>query len=138
MGQSGRPVARRAKPTRGDATAKRSRVRPKLPKIDPEMQRWCALLEAELSTWPGVTTRPMFGLVGYYRGGVIFAAIPRTRAVDTPFSLLIKLRHQTSDRLVRGRGPGEDWCTFEMHSEGDLAVALQQLSRAYDTARKRR
>ncbi len=111
--------------------------RPKLPKVDVEMQRWCALLEEDLSTWPAVSTRPMFGLIGYYRGGHIFAAIPRTRAVDTPFSLLIK-GLETGDRRPRNpRTPGTGWATFAMESESDIPEALRQLARAYDRAAKR-
>lgn len=108
--------------------------RPKLPKADPEMLRWCAALEQEVAGWPRVTTRPMFGLTACYHGKHIFAALPRTRAVDTPFSFLIKLPDATSDRVQQGRGPGGDWAAFAMGSEGDLPDALEQLSRAYERA----
>ena len=99
------------------------------------MQRWSAVLEEELSSWPRVTSRPMFGLAGYYRDRKIFAAIPRTRAADTPFSLLIKLPGAQSARLAKGRGPGAGWVTFAMESESDLAEALRLLGRAYEKAR---
>lgn len=137
----------------------------KLPKAHPEMQRWSAVLEEEMSAWPGVTSRPMFGLVGYYRDRRIFAAIPRTRAADTPFSLLIKLhptaqRHPSTQnpragdpalprsgdpgslaargpRVTHGLGPGSGWVTFAMESESDLGQALQLLGRAYERTRAR-
>lgn len=96
------------------------------------MRRWCGVLEAEVATWPGVTSRPMFGLSGYYRQGRIFAAIPRTRAVETPFSLLVKLPDVRDDRLNPGRGPGVGWRTFTLESEADIAAALRYLGRAYD------
>jgi Luciferase len=108
--------------------------RPRLPKVDPEMRRWSALLEEEVATWPGVTTRPMFGLGGYYRDGRIFAAIPRTRAVETPFSLLIKLPGARGARLTTGRGPGAGWITFALESDADIAEALRYLGRAYERA----
>jgi hypothetical protein len=128
------------------------------------MQRWSAVLEEEMSAWPGVTHRPMFGLIGYYRDQRIFAAIPRTRAADTPFSLLIKLHptaqrhpstqnppagdpasprsgdpelHPTAQRVAKGAGPGSGWMTLAMESEADLAHALQLLGRAYEKARVR-
>ena len=110
--------------------------RPKLPLVDPEMRRWCAQIEDELTRWPDVTTRPMFGLTGYYRGGTIFAAIPRTRAVETPFSLLVK-SNVADARLKAGGGPGRDWCTFELQSADDIKLALEQLARAYDIARRK-
>jgi hypothetical protein len=108
-----------------------------LPRVHPEMQRWSAVLEAELASWPRVTSRPMFGLVGYYRERRIFAAIPRTRAANTPFSLLIKLPDAKHPRVVRGGGPGAAWVTFAMDSESDLAEALRLLGHAYEKARAR-
>jgi hypothetical protein len=110
--------------------------RPKLPKVDPEMQRWCALIEEEMSAWPDITTRPMFGLNAYYRSGAIFAAIPCTRAVGTPFSFLLKLP-SAAPRSVAGV-PGKGWVTLEMESEADISTALRQLGRAYEAAQVRR
>ena len=110
--------------------------RPKLLKVDPEMQRWCERLESEVSSWPGVTARPMFGMNAYYRGKAIFAAIPRTRAMNTAYSLLIK-RPSADVRQARasGRGPGAGWVTIELESEADIAGALGELGRAYERAR---
>jgi hypothetical protein len=110
--------------------------RPRLPKVDPEMRRWCALLEEEVATWPGVTSRPMFGLGGYYRDGQIFAAIPRSRAVETPFSLLLKLPRTRDRRLTSGRAPGASWVTFALESEADLGEALRYLGRAFEQAKE--
>ena len=111
--------------------------RPKLIKVDVEMQRWCAQLEEELSSWPQVTTRPMFGMLALYRGKHIFAALPRTRAADTPFSLMLKLPKASDERLKAGRGPGASWVTFAMQSESDIPEALRWLGRAYERARGR-
>jgi luciferase-like monooxygenase len=107
--------------------------RPTLPKTDAEMQRWSAQLEAEVLSWPGVTTRPMFGFVALYRATHIFAALPRTRAIDTPFSLMVKLPSVRNDRLApKGRRAG--WTTFAMESPDDMSEALRWLERAYDRA----
>lgn len=111
--------------------------RPTLPKADVEMQRWSAVLEDEISTWPRVSSRPMFGMIGFYRGSAIFAALPRTRAAETPFSLLIKLPNTRDDRLGAASGPGAGWVTFEMESENDIPEALRWLERAYDKAKPR-
>jgi len=110
--------------------------RPKLPKVDAEMQRWCAQLEEEVLAWPQVSSRPMFGLLGLYRRRKIFAALPRTRAVETPFSLLLKLPHRRHDRLQSGSGPGAAWVTFTMDSEVDISEALRWLEQAYAQAGK--
>ena len=107
----------------------------KLPKVNAEMRRWCALLEEEVSAWPQVSSRPMFGMMAFYRGTKIFAALPRTRAAETAFSLLIKLPGVQHVRLKSGSGPGAGWMTFEMNSESDIAEALRWLERAYQKAK---
>ena len=122
--------------------------RPALPKTNPEMRRWCAVLEEEIATWPAVTSRPMFGLTAWYRGDHIFAALPRTRAAETPFSMLVKLPPSPrlrrprpkvrGDRLKKASRPGAGWVTFAMESEADIAEALACLSRAYERALRTR
>jgi hypothetical protein len=107
--------------------------RPRLFRIDDEMQRWCALLGEEVLAWPGVVTRPMFGMIGFYHGERIFAAIPRTRAAETARSLLIKLPGVNDSRLKLTTGPGSGWVTFELESENDINQALIWLERAYET-----
>ena len=106
--------------------------RPKLFKIDAEMQRWCALLGDEVSTWPEVSTKPMFGMTGFYHGESIFAAIPRTKAIRTPRSVLIKLPGVKDKRLKPGSGPGSGWVAFELESSDDINEALLWLGRAYE------
>ena len=107
--------------------------RPRLFKIDTEMQRWCALLEQELLAWPKVSAKPMFGMIGFYHGKRIFAAIPRTRAAETARSLLIKLPGLIDKRLKRASGPGSDWVAYELESANDITEALTWLERAYET-----
>jgi len=110
---------------------------PKLWKIETEMQRWCALLEAEVVKWPQVNTKPMFGLVALYRGKKIFAAVPRTRAAETERSILIKLPGVHDKRRLGASGPGAGWIAFEINSESDIAEALQRLEQAYEKAEHR-
>ena len=106
--------------------------RPKLFKIDTEMQRWCALLGEEVSAWPDVTAKPMFGMMGFYRGRRIFAAIPRTRAAASARSVLLKLPGVSDKRLKSSSGPGSNWVAFELESAADINEALQWLERAYE------
>ena len=110
--------------------------RPKLWKIDPEMRRLCALLEEDLSTWPQVSTKPMFGMIAFYRGKNIFAAVPRTRAAETNRSLLIKIPGVHNERLRSSSGPGAGWVAFEIQSSEDLTEALLWLERAYEKAKQ--
>jgi hypothetical protein len=112
--------------------------RPKLSKIGEEIRRWSELIGAELATWPTVTSKPMFGLTAFYRGKRIFAALPRTRAVGTDRSLLIKLPGVADARLKGPTGPGAGWMTFELETERDITAALKWLGKAYEKAGKSR
>lgn len=105
--------------------------RPKLFTIDAEMQRWCADLEQELSTWPDVSAKPMFGMIGYYFGKNIFAAIPRTKAAESARSLLLKLPRAKHKRLKRASGSDSAWVSFELESLNDIPDALRWLEQAY-------
>lgn len=109
--------------------------RPKLPRIGEEMRRWCALLEDEISAWPNVTSKSMFGMIAFYRESQIFAAVPRTRAPRTERSVLIKLPGLRHKRLTAGSGPGAGWVTFALEEEGDISEALKWIGKAYERAR---
>jgi hypothetical protein len=106
-------------------------------KVDAEMQRWCALLEEDVSTWPDVTGRPMFGMRAFYRGPIIFAAVPRTRAMGTPQSIILKLPKMRGEAMVLGRGRGAKWASFALQSAEDIPEALRWIGRAYENARPR-
>ena len=106
--------------------------RPRLFNINEEMRRWCALLEEEVLAWPEVSSRPMFGMTSLYHGKNIFAAIPKTKAPETPRSLMIKLPGLKKKRLMSASEPGKGWMTFELASEEDIAEAIQLLEQAYE------
>jgi hypothetical protein len=118
--------------------------RPKMHRITDEMKQWSAMIGQELNRWPHVTTRPMFGLLGFYRKAKIFAALPVTRAIGTPNSIIFKiepmppelLRRATSDRRLdpERHGPGTRWRSFEIGSKEDLRDALWWLNQAYKRA----
>jgi hypothetical protein len=63
------------------------RGRPNLPKVPEEMQQWSELLLHEILGWPKVMSRPMFGMTGVHRRNAIFGVLPRTRAMDTKYSI---------------------------------------------------
>ena len=91
------------------------------------------MLEQELSAWPEVIAKPLFGMIGFYHGKNIFAAIPRTRAPGSGRSLLIKLPGLNEKRLKRASGPGSGWVTYELESANDITEALTWLERAYES-----
>jgi hypothetical protein len=120
------------------------RPRPKLPPISEEMKVWSALLGQELNGWPHVTSRPMFGLLGFYRRKKIFAALPVTRGVNTPSSLMFRIQPIPVDLLARAQKepridterhlPGAKWFSFEIQSTADVRAALWWLNQAYERA----
>jgi hypothetical protein len=124
-----------------------SSSRPKLPKISEEMKAWCAALAAEVMDWPQVTTRIFFGFTALYRHDRIFAALPRTRAMETPNSLAFKLESATArlrtalecdPRIGTTTMQAARWFIFELSTDADLHDALEWLGRAYEAAGKRR
>jgi hypothetical protein len=124
---------------------KPKRPRPKLPPISEEMKVWSALLGQELNGWPHVTSRPMFGLLGFYRHKKIFAALPITRGVNTPNSLMFRIQPMPADLLARAQKepridterhlPGAKWFSFEIRSAADLRAILWWLNQAYERAK---
>jgi hypothetical protein len=129
--------------------AKTKSKRPKMPKffaIDDEMKELSAMLENEISDWPGVSKRPMFGYQGLYRDGAIFAALPRSRAMKSPTSIMIKFASVTPAILESAkkdpridtvsRMPGVRWFFFELDEASAMRSALGWLGRAYEAAKK--
>ena len=113
-------------------------------RVSEEMKQWSALLGAELERWPGVTTKPMFGFVSYYRGRRIFAALPKTRALNSANSIIFKLRRARPQLLAKlGRDSRAErsqkgmagWQSFEVSANADLNDALGWLDRAYQASR---
>ena len=116
-----------------------------MPRTSEEMKQLSAMLGTELSTWPKVTTRPMFGLRGFYRGKKIFAALPVTRAIKNANSLIFRIQPMPPELLQRAEAepridlenaiPSAKWFTFELHSEADFRDALWWLNQAYEHAK---
>jgi hypothetical protein len=114
--------------------------------IDDEMKELSAMLEKEISDWPGVSKRPMFGYQGLYRDGAIFAALPRSRAMKSPTSIMIKFASITpailesakkDSRLGTGsKMSGAGWFFFELDEASAMPSALGWLGRAYEAVKK--
>lgn len=119
--------------------------RPKLPAISEEMKAWSAALLGEVGGWPNVTPRSFFGFTALYRKDKMFAALSRTRGMQTPNSLVLKIEAPTpalSSRLEKDARIGSmqmqkaRWFTFELSSDADLHDAVDWLGQAYEAARK--
>jgi hypothetical protein len=121
------------------------RPRPAFFRPSDEMRRIAVMLGAELEPLRDVSTKPMFGLVGYYRGGVIFAALPRTRALGSVNSIIFKLNAAPQRVLDRARQDPRirishkgkaGWQSLEISSERDIADAQRWLLEAWRYAVK--
>jgi hypothetical protein len=128
-------------------TEKRSSAaRPRLEfaPISEEMKQWSAMLTTELSSWPHISTRSMFGFLFFYRKDAVFAALPRTRGFGTPSSLVFKFNPTPPGLLKRAKSDprmqahiklsGKGWFSFEMQAESDLRDALFWLNQSYECA----
>jgi hypothetical protein len=81
-----------------------ARSRPRLEKVTEEMKAWSAMLAGEVAGWPGVNSRPMFGLTALYRNDVIFAVLPKTRGMESGNSLAFRIP-ETSPRIGVSKRP---------------------------------
>jgi hypothetical protein len=113
------------------------RERPKMPPISEEMKHWSAMLRTEVSGWPQISTKPMFGMMGLYRRRKIFGGLPVTRGFDTPNSVIFRFDPIPSDLEARASrdkriSPGKRWFSFNVHSDKDVHDALWWLNQAYE------
>lgn len=126
--------AERAKPAK---QARAMRDRPKMPPISEEMKQWSAMLKTEVGGWPQISTKPMFGMMGLYRGKKIFGGLPVTRGFDTPNSVIFRFDPIPSELEERASkdsriAPGKRWFSFNVASAADLRDALWWLNQAYE------
>jgi hypothetical protein len=121
-------------------------TRKKFPIVSEEMKQWSAMLQAELNSWPAVTSKSMFGFLFFYRRGSVFAGIPRTRGLESPSALLFKfpsmspaLRKRAESDARMGaslKASSKGWFTFELGSDNDLRDALFWLHQSHEAAGK--
>ena len=127
-------------------------ARPAMLRVNEEMKEWAGLLEVELASWPEVSARPMFGMQAFYRKRRIFACVPRTRALNSPTSVIFKLHAQggkkannswdrqrqfhdlEDNRLKELRMSSSGWLSFELNSAEDIRDALYWFEQAYNKA----
>ncbi len=125
--------------TRRRARSRRFPEPVKLYRPSEELKAWAGMLGAEIATWPRVRSKPMFGLVGFYRGNKIFAALPRTRALTSPHSIIFKFHAESAATRKARRElqayPAAKWLSLELHSPDDIGAALHWLDLAYRSAK---
>jgi hypothetical protein len=88
----------------------------------------------------------MFGYQGLYRGGKIFAALPRSRAMRSPRAIMMKFASASPAILESAKQDsrvstisgmsGAGWLFFELDEASATKDALGWLGRAYEAANK--
>jgi hypothetical protein len=121
------------------------------------MRGWAEALAGEVEQWPGVTLKSAFGMMLVCRSGIVFAALPRTRALYEEDAILIKFNAESpalaariaADKRFTGTmqqrrttkaesvGEGQRWRIFPMREDADVHAAMEWLVEAYEAARKR-
>ncbi len=125
--------------------SKLPRPRRPLPQTPEEMRAWSWDLAGELTSWPEVETRPMFGMLAFYRQGRIFACLPNQRAFYTAHTVIFKLepippklaRRAEEDPRISGEralAKGAGWLEFEVRGPGDLRDVLWWFNEAHRLA----
>ena len=137
-----------------DNRAKSQTSRPALPKIDDYMRQLCAAIADELHNWPDVTSRKMFGMLGFYRDlshlpqPKIFACIPDKRALSSQHAIAFRLekpkpaqaaRMKSDPRIVTSPDPerAAKWFEFSLQSPTDIPAALHWLGEAYAAVKQK-
>ncbi len=117
-------------------------------------RRWADAMRQEMEQWPAVVVKRAFGMTLIYRGKVVFAALPGTRALYEEDAVLIKFARETpalakriaaekrfaAGTMQQGRGgkkPGEGrkWRIYLLREERDAREVVEWLARAYELAR---
>jgi hypothetical protein len=92
--------------------------RPLLKRQPPGLEHIFNLLAEELTAWPGVRMRSMFGLRAFYRGERIFAMLPHKRSLE---------RSNTFGYKV-----GSKWRLFEVDEAAQIGGAVERLAHAFE------
>ena len=129
--------------------------RSKMKTTSEPMRAWAEALAHEVDAWPGVELKRAFGMTLAYRNGVVFAALPRTRALYEDDAILLKFlsepvrlaaRISAEPRFAAGTmeqrgtskrnkpGEGHRWRIFVMRADADVHDAIEWLAEAYRLA----
>lgn len=110
-----------------------------------ELQSLVAAVEHEVSSWPRVRLKPMFGMTAIYRNRAIFGLLPRTRSIHTGDEIWLKFPKLTpairkkisaESRIIPPRHPnGAQWHTLSQIKPEDYSLVIKWLGTAYEAAK---
>lgn len=133
-----------------------SRKRAPMKPTSEAMRGWAEALCHEVEGWPGVTVKKAFGMTLVYRSGVVFAALPGTRALYVEDAILLKFNNETpaltrrmavetrfsagtmdqgGATLEKRKGESRKWRIFLMMDLSDFHLAVEWLAEAYRVGR---
>ena len=121
--------------------------------VSDTMRAWGEALRSEVEQWPAVRVKRSFGMTLAYRGDMVFAALPGTRALHSEDAIMLKFeqmpprlekRIAADPRFVpgtlasthRAQGEGRKWRFFLLRADTDVHAAIEWLAEAYRVARK--
>lgn len=131
--------------------------RREMKRVSEAMRNWAQALTLEVETWPGTSLKSAFGMTLVYRRGVVFAALPKTRALYEEDAILLKFMGQPASlgarieaekrfaagtmeqrRTGKGKrgGEGRKWRIFLLRKDADVHAAIEWLAQAYRLAGK--
>ena len=132
-----------------------AKKRAKMMPSSESMRAWALAVSREIEAWPDVALKNAFGMMLVYRKGIVFAALPRTRALYQQDAILIKFLLEPPALSARiaadqrfagtmeqrgassGREPksqGRKWRIFVMRDDADVHAAIEWLGDAYQLA----
>jgi predicted DNA-binding protein (MmcQ/YjbR family) len=114
------------------------RSRPPFLPASEELKSLVAAIEREVSSWPQVSLKPMFGMIAIYRGKTIFGLLPKTRSLYSADSVWMKFgkltpsiqkKLQDESRILPPRhAKGARWYTICDATPADYGFIIEWLA----------
>jgi hypothetical protein len=115
------------------------------PHAQQQLQALIVAVEHEVSSWPQVQLKPMFGMTAIYRNRTIFGLLPKTRSIHNGDEIWLKFPKLTrvirkkisaESRIVPPRRPnGAPWHKLSQIKPEDYSLVIQWLGTAYEAAK---
>ena len=110
-----------------------------------ELQSLIAAVAHEVSSWPRVQLKPMFGMTAIYRNGTIFGLLPKTKSIRDGDEIWLKFpkltpairkRISAESRIIPPRHPnGARWHTLSEITPEDYSFVIEWLGTAFEAAK---
>lgn len=119
--------------------------RPPMVPASEELRTFVVAMEREVSSWPQVQLKPMFGMTAIYRRGTIFGLLPKTRSIHSGDQVWLKFAKRSpalknklaAERriLPPSKPKGAQWYTLSEVKPEDFSLTVEWLARAHSAAK---